>query len=170
MAPVHSELRIPADPAFVMVAKRATAGFAAVAGLDLEALDDLVIAVAQACEHTIVDMRRIVGSGVGQLKLEFHIDGPCMHVHLAPLLSRAEVEIAKARREVARARTAELLALRREAELKKQHAAEHREHEEARAASELALNLMALFVDDFGYRVDDRTGAARVRLTKYREQ
>ena len=36
------------------------------------------------------------------------------------------------------------------------------------AASDLALRLMGLFVDDSTYRVDERTGSLRVRLTKYK--
>jgi hypothetical protein len=36
------------------------------------------------------------------------------------------------------------------------------------AAADMALRLMGLFVDDCRYRVDQRTGGLRVRLTKYR--
>jgi len=35
-------------------------------------------------------------------------------------------------------------------------------------ATDLALRLMGLFVDDHSYRVDERTGGLRVRLTKYK--
>jgi hypothetical protein len=31
----------------------------------------------------------------------------------------------------------------------------------------MAMQLMGLFVDDFGYRMDERNGGLRVRLTKY---
>ena len=48
-----SELRIPADPSYIVVAKRAVAGFGCVAGFGVEAIDDLVIAVAQACQSAI---------------------------------------------------------------------------------------------------------------------
>ena len=48
-----TELRIPADPQYIVVAKRVAAGMASVAGLGLEALDELNIAIAEACEHTI---------------------------------------------------------------------------------------------------------------------
>jgi len=43
-----------------------------------------------------------------------------------------------------------------------------RERQEVAAATDLALRLMGLFVDDHSYRVDERTGGLRVRLTKYR--
>jgi hypothetical protein len=33
---------------------------------------------------------------------------------------------------------------------------------------QLQLQLMGLFVDDHSYRLDERTGGLRVRLTKYR--
>jgi hypothetical protein len=39
---------------------------------------------------------------------------------------------------------------------------------QAREAEEMSMRLMGLFVDDCRYRVDERTGGLRVRLTKYR--
>jgi hypothetical protein len=39
---------------------------------------------------------------------------------------------------------------------------------EAASTTDLALRLMGLFVDDSSYRLDERTGGLRVRLTKYR--
>jgi len=59
-------------------------------------------------------------------------------------LSRVELEAAAARQVVAVAREAQ-----------------------AREAEEMAMRIMGLFVDDFGYRMDERTGGLRVRLTKY---
>ena len=47
-------------------------------------------------------------------------------------------------------------------------AAAVRADDEVAAATDLALRLMGLFVDDSSYRVDERTGGLRVRLTKYR--
>ena len=48
-----SELKIPAQAAFVMVAKRAASALGSTAGFSLEGIDDLNIAVAQACEKAI---------------------------------------------------------------------------------------------------------------------
>lgn len=142
-----SELRLPADRRYVIVAKRAAAGFAAVAGLGVEALDDLVIAVAQACENVVSLTERVAGPGGGQMRLVFRIDGPALRVEVRGSCSRAELEAAERRRAQAAA----------------QAAVEAR----AREVEEMALRVMGLFVDDFGYRVDERTGGVQVRLTKY---
>ncbi len=157
MPPHKSDLRIPADRAYIIVAKRAAAGFAAVAGLHLEAVDDVVIAVTQACEHAISRLQHHVGEGVGHLRLDFTVEGHRLDVQVRSVCSRAELGTAKAQRvEEEKRRIAEL-----ERRLTVQH-------DEVHAANQLAIQVMGLFVDDFGYRVDDRTGATRVRLTKFR--
>ena len=142
-----SELRLPADRRYVLVAKRAAAGFAAVAGLDVEALDDLVIAVAQACENAIALTERVAGPGNGHIRLVFTFADNALDIHVRSSLSRAELELAARHRAVAAVQAA------REAQ--------------AREAEEMAMQVMGLFVDDFGYRMDERTGGLRVRLTKY---
>ena len=168
MTESHSELRIPADRAFIVVAKRSAAAFAAVAGLPIEAIEDVVIAVAQACDHAITRLHHSVGVGGGQLRLDFRLQGQRIDVQVRSVCSRAEVETARLRREALIEH--KVLSQRRRALLAEQREGrdEAREHEEARAAGELAIQVMGLFVDDFGYRADDRTGAMRVRLTKYR--
>jgi anti-sigma regulatory factor (Ser/Thr protein kinase) len=142
-----SELRLPAERRYVLVAKRAAAGFAAVAGLDVEALDDLVIAVAQACENAIALTERVAGPGNGQIRLVFALANSALEVRVRSSLSRAELEAAAHRQAVVAAQAA------REAQ--------------AREAEEMAMQVMGLFVDDFGYRMNERTGGLRVRLTKY---
>ena len=142
-----SELRLPADRRYVLVAKRAAAGFAAVAGLDVEALDDLVIAVAQACENAIGLTERVAGPGNGQIRLVFTLADSAIEVRVRSSLSRAELDAAAHRQAVAAVQAA------REAQ--------------AREAEQMAMQLMGLFVDDFGYRMDERNGGLRVRLTKY---
>jgi anti-sigma regulatory factor (Ser/Thr protein kinase) len=146
MTPQTSELRLPADRRYVVVAKRAAAGFAAVAGLDVEALDDVVIAVAQACENAISLAERRAGPGCGHLRLLFHLADQALEVQVRSSVSRAEVEEA-ARRQVEAAQAA--LAQR------------------LREADEMAMRVIGLFVDDFGYRFDERSGGMRVKLTKY---
>jgi anti-sigma regulatory factor (Ser/Thr protein kinase) len=141
-----SELRLPAERRYVIVAKRAAAGFAAVAGLDVEALDDLVIAVAQACENVILLTERAAGPGCGQVRLVFSLADRALRVDVRSSLTRAELEEAAARRQA-----------------EAQAAREAR----AREAEEMALRVIGLFVDDFGYRMDERTGGMRLRLTKY---
>lgn len=151
MSPSTAELRLPADRRYIVVAKRAAAGFASVAGLHVEALDDLVIAVTQACENAIVLADRTAGAGKGQIRLVFTMSEKGLEVHVRSTCARADVEAEMQRRAEAQ-REAELVAAQ----------TQHRE------AHDLALRVMGLFVDDFRYRVDERNGGLRIRLTKYR--
>jgi anti-sigma regulatory factor (Ser/Thr protein kinase) len=150
MTRTTSELRLPADPAYIVVAKRAASAFAAVAGFDVEAVHDLTIAVAQACENAIACAQRVGGVGAGQIRLAFTVEGTGLEVQVQSSCAREVVARAAAVRERAVAQAVE------------------REREEVAAATDLALRLMGLFVDDHSYRVDERTGGLRVRLTKYK--
>ncbi len=149
MTRTTSELRLPADPAYIVVAKRAASAFAAVAGFDVEAVHDLTIAVAQACENALACTERAGGPGIGQIRLTFAVEGARLEVQVQSSCTRqALAEAAAAQRVEAKAA--------------------ERERQEVAAATDLALRLMGLFVDDHSYRVDERTGGLRVRLTKYR--
>ena len=151
-----SELRIPADPSYIVVAKRAASGFAYLAGFGMEAMDELGIAVTQACENAI----RCVGSAGGQLRISFSLEDQRLTIQVASTCARTAVtaEPVEAGAPPMRADATR----RRDAEAAAQQAA-------LRSASEdLALRVMGLFVDDCRYRVDERTGGLRVRLTKYR--
>jgi anti-sigma regulatory factor (Ser/Thr protein kinase) len=150
MRETTSELRLPADPAYIVVAKRAASAFAAVAGFDVEAVHDLTIAVAQACENAIACTVRVGGVGVGQIRLTFIVEGERLEVQVQSSCARQVVAQAAAARRTAVTQVVE------------------RERQEVAAATDLALRLMGLFVDDHSYRVDERTGGLRVRLTKYR--
>lgn len=150
MTQTTSELRLPADPAFIVVAKRAASALAAVAGFDVEAVHDLTIAVAQACENAIACTTRAAGAGAGQMRLTFTLEGERLEVQVQSSCSRQVVAETAAARQRAVARAVE------------------RERQEMAEATDLALRLMGLFVDDHSYRVDERTGGLRVRLTKYR--
>jgi anti-sigma regulatory factor (Ser/Thr protein kinase) len=150
MTGTTSELRLPADPAYIIVAKRAASAFAAVAGFDVEAVHDLTIAVAQACENAIACAVRVGGVGAGQIRLTFIVEGERLEVQVHSSCAREVVARSAAARKVAVAKAVE------------------RERQEVAAATDLALRLMGLFVDDHSYRVDERTGGLRVRLTKYR--
>ena len=151
-----TELRLPAHRDYLVVAKRSAAAMGTVAGFDMDAVDDLTIAVSEAFENAIACLER---SGVdgGEVRLTFKEHPRGIDVNVRSTWSReAEMEA----RERARAAEAREHA-RRHVELARQREAEQ-------AAADLALRLMGLFVDDSSYRVDERTGALRVRLTKYR--
>ena len=150
MTRTTSELRLPADPAYIVVAKRAASAFAVVAGFDVEAVHDLTIAVAQACENALACTARVGGTGVGQIRLTFILEGERLEVQVQSSCAREVVAQAAAARQRAAVQAVE------------------RERQEVAAATDLALRLMGLFVDDHSYRVDERTGGLRVRLTKYK--
>ncbi len=148
MTRTTSELRLPADPAYIVVAKRAASALAVVAGFDVEAVHDLTIAVAQACENALACTARVGGVGVGQIRLTFIVEGERLEVQVQSSCAREVVAAAAAKQRAA--------------------VAAERERQEVAAATDLALRLMGLFVDDHSYRVDERTGGLRVRLTKYK--
>jgi len=150
-----TELRLPADRSHVIVAKRAASALASVAGFDVEAVADLTIAVAQACENAIQCLER-TGALAGQVRMTFRLEDKSLEVTVRSAISR-DAELA------ARARVAEGM---REREA--QRAGRRELTLQDAASTDLALRLMGLFVDDHSYRLDERTGGLRVRLTKYR--
>jgi anti-sigma regulatory factor (Ser/Thr protein kinase) len=145
-----SELRIPADPAYIVVAKRAVAGFGCVAGFGVEAIDDLVIAVAQACQNAIDVAVRAGDRGRGQIRLGFKLEERRLEVQVRSVCARDGDPDAPCGPDPTA--TSRRLAAERTPGTQR----------------DLALRVMGLFVDDCRYRVDERTGGLRVRLTKYR--
>jgi len=168
MSPTVSELRIPADPEYIVVAKRAASAFGSVAGFGVEAVDELTIAIAQACENAIGLAACVMGAhGRGQVRILFSVepDGK-LDVDVRTVFGRAEegaAEVQRASVEVTR-RPAGAAAERRPAMRVSDREALRRQL----ASADMALRLMGLFVDDCFYRVDQRTGGLRVKLTKYR--
>lgn len=153
-----TDIRLPADRAYAVVAKRTAGAIGAVAGLDVDSVDEITIAVAQAFENAI---RCLEGQGfiTGQVRIAFKHDKRGLEVTVRSSVNR-EAEIA-AREQAQRERDLE------RALVGEQAAAGHAPLETA-AATDLALRLMGLLVDQSTYRVDERTGGLRVRLTKYR--
>jgi anti-sigma regulatory factor (Ser/Thr protein kinase) len=154
-----AELRLPADRTYIVVAKRAAAALGSVAGFHLEAIDDLSIAVSQAFENAIVCLERY-GALAGEIRLSFKMAPDGLEVTVKSTVS-GDAELK------AQAREAQRVTKAREHPQRVATLAtpEQRQQE---IAADLALKLMGLFVDDSSYRVDERTGGLRVRLTKYR--
>jgi len=144
-----SELRIPADPSYIVVAKRAVAGFGCVAGFGVEAIDDLVIAVAQACQSAISVADSATDRGRGQIRLSFKLADRRLEVQVRSICAREGDPDAPCGPD-----PTGTTGVAAEPVSAPQH--------------DLALRVMGLFVDDCRYRVDHRTGGLRVRLTKYR--
>jgi anti-sigma regulatory factor (Ser/Thr protein kinase) len=184
-----SELKIPAQAAFVIVAKRAASALGSTAGFSLEGIDDLNIAVAQACEKAIAAGDRKWGPGNGVLKLVFRMVDGGMEVDVRNLPARlATADVAAARREIelerraeSLRRTAQRLSQEVEVERKERVRAQREAHQLTRRAKALkagepgvtevdledvAVNMIRLFVDELRYNVDSR-GSMRMRMVKY---
>jgi anti-sigma regulatory factor (Ser/Thr protein kinase) len=185
-----SELKIPAQAPFVMVAKRAASALGSTAGFSLEGIDDLNIAVAQACEKAIAAGDRMWGPGNGVLKLSFRMVDGGMEVEVRNLPARlASADELAVRREVELERRSESLrrtALRlsqeveieRKERVRAQREAVRLTHEAHLATTaggqpdadvdldDVAVNMIRLFVDELRYNVDSH-GSMRMRMVKY---
>ena len=152
-----TELKIPARPAFVIVAKRAASALASTAGFSLEGIDDLNIAVAQACDKAIAAGDRMWGEGNGVLKLTFNLVDGGLEV---------EVRNLQGRRGAVRAPGSASLA-QRLARVNRQVAAAAQAAEVSEMDLEdVTVNMIRLFVDELRYNVDSR-GSMRMRMVKY---
>ena len=119
--------------------RRAAASLGLVVGFSVQEIDDLNIAVTQACESAIAAATQQWGSGNGQLKLVFKSRPRRLEVEVRSVPPRA-VEQQTVRR------------AQREAEL---------DYET------IGLNMIRLFVDELRYQVDNQTGSMRMRMVKY---
>jgi anti-sigma regulatory factor (Ser/Thr protein kinase) len=134
-----TELKLPAVGDYIIVAKRAAASLGLVVGFSLQEIDDLNIAISQACENACAAAAQQWGTGNGQLKLIFKSQPRRLEVEVRSVPPRA-VEQQAVRR------------ARREAEL---------DYET------IGLNMIRLFVDELRYKVDNQTGSMRMRMVKY---
>ena len=134
-----TELKLPAVGDYIVVAKRAAASLGLVVGFSVQEIDDLNIAVTQACESACAAAAQQWGSGNGQLKLIFK-SRP----------RRLEVEV----------RSVPPRAVEQQAVRRTRHGAEL-DYET------IGLNMIRLFVDELRYQVDDQTGSLRMRMVKY---
>jgi len=134
-----TELKLPAVGDYIVVAKRAAASLGLVVGFSLQEIDDLNIAITQACESACAAAAQQWGSGNGQLKLIFKSRPRRLEVEVRSVPPRA-VEQQAVRR------------ARRETEL---------DYET------IGLNMIRLFVDELRYQVNNETGSMRMRMVKY---
>jgi anti-sigma regulatory factor (Ser/Thr protein kinase) len=134
-----TDLKLPAVGDYILVAKRTAASLGLVVGFSLQEIDDLNIAISQACENACAAAAQQWGKGNGQLKLTFKSRPRRLEVEVRSVPPRA-VEMQVVRR------------ARREAEL---------DYET------IGLNMIRLFVDELRYHVDNQTGSMRMRMVKY---
>jgi hypothetical protein len=174
------------------VAKRAASALGSAAGFSLEGIDDLNIAVAQACEKAIVAADRMWGATDTVLKLSFRMVQGGMEVEVKSLRSReALADEAMLQQEVEASRR-DAAAMRRKAEqlshavvaergerIRAQQESLRLRAQQQRAASlrprpateevdydDIAVNMIRMFVDELRYNVDSH-GSMRMRMVKY---
>jgi hypothetical protein len=133
-----AELKIPAAPAFIPVAKRVASTLGSQLGLSLMDLDELTIALSQACDSAIVAANELGGNA--QLKLTYFATNRALVVDV-DLIPAAEHRAA--------------------APLSKAQAEDNAE------VQRLAYEMIRMFVDDFRPQVEPTTGQVRFRMVKY---
>ncbi|MHB1524722.1 MAG: ATP-binding protein [Candidatus Dormibacteria bacterium] len=139
--PAQTELRIPADPQYIVVAKRVAAGMASVAGLDVEALDELNIAIAEACERTI-NAAAMSGFADAKVRISFKVQEDALRVDVRLLTGRSE----STGRPVSAGEASPVA---------------------EREALDLAIQMLRCFADDVDFQAVG-SGLMHVRLAKYR--
>ena len=132
-----ADLKIPADPDFIPLAKRLAGSLGSRLGFTLEALDELNIALAQACASAIEAARETWGEQ-GELKLTFASTERGIAVDVEAVGPRSGVPA--------------------------QRQAVMREEDEVQR---LAREMIRCFVDDFKFQPARRNGRVRLRMVKY---
>jgi hypothetical protein len=138
-----AELKIPASPAFIPVAKRVATTLGSQLGLSLMDLDELTIALTQACDSAIAASGETDGSD--QLKLTYFATNRALVVDV-DLMPAEHHEHTHA------------------------HSHTHGQKVDAETNAELqrlAYEMIRCFVDDFRPEVEPRTGLVRFRMVKY---
>ncbi len=132
-----AELKIPASPAFIPVVKRVASTLGSQLGLSLMDLDELTIALTQACDSAIAAAHDLGGNS--QLKLTYFATNRALvvDVDLIPEGVHHALPVP----------TAEAAA---NAELQR-----------------LAYEMIRMFVDDFKPQIEPATGQVRFRMVKY---
>jgi serine/threonine-protein kinase RsbW len=135
---VLTELKIPADADYIPVAKRVASSLGSKLGFSLEELDELCIALTQACDSAIEASEDAWGEG-GTLKLTYGATEKGIEVEVEA--QAPEVRAVTLPRGVHQRRIEELEVRR------------------------LAQEMIRLFVDDFRSQVDG--SHVRFRMVKY---
>jgi hypothetical protein len=132
-----AELKIPASAAFIPVAKRVAVTLGGQLGLSLVDLDELSIALTQACDSAIAAARNL--DAPADLKLNYFATNRALVVDV-DLVSQGGHAMALAAKQ----------AVEVDAELQR-----------------LAYEMIRCFVDDFRPEIEPRTGHVHFRMVKY---
>ena len=133
-----AELKIPASAAFIPVAKRVASTLGGQLGLSLVDLDELSIALTQACDSAIAAANNL--DGPADLKLNYFATDRALVVDVDLVPNDAHLKVG----------TAAVPVVEVDAELQR-----------------LAYEMIRCFVDDFRPEVEPRTGHVRFRMVKY---
>jgi anti-sigma regulatory factor (Ser/Thr protein kinase) len=144
-----AELKLPAEPEYISAAKRVASCLGSTLGFSLEELDDLSIAIAQACDSTIEACADIWGPSSGaQIKVSYGKTEKGIAVEVEGIGPSPEQQRERA-------------------------LAEHRERvirqvrEQDREMQRMAQEMIRFFVDDFRSSVDAGRGRVHLRMVKY---
>lgn len=144
-----AELKVPAETGFIPAAKRLGATLGATVGFSLEEIDELAIAIAQACDSTIEACEEIWGEHSGAtLKLTYGRTDKGISVDVEAFAPAPDT--ARRRQALVERRTAIEAAHRRNLETQR-----------------MAQEMIRFFVDDFRSSIDAGRGQVRFRMVKY---
>jgi hypothetical protein len=132
-----AELKVPASVASIPVAKRVAVTLGGQLGLSLIDLDELSIALTQACDSAIAAARNL--DGPAELKLNYFATNRALVVDVDLVSTEGQVMALSA-----------VPPVEVDAELQR-----------------LAYEMIRCFVDDFRPEVEPRTGHVRFRMVKY---
>ena len=138
-----AELKVPAQSEFIGLAKRVATSLGGQLGFSLDEIDELGIAVTQACGSVIEAADEAWGPGA-TLKLSFGPNQRGLAVDVEAIAPRSREALPVRRPAPAVARSAE-----------------------AEIQRELAREMIRLFVDDFRHQVDASRRQIRYRMVKY---
>jgi hypothetical protein len=135
-----AELKIPAAPGFIPVAKRVAHTLGGQLGLSLMDLDELLIALTQACDSAIAAADEL--GGQADLKLTYFATNRALVVDIDLMPTGAALPVSAASQE------------KHDAEVDPE-------------LQRLAYEMIRCFVDDFRPQVEPRTGHVRFRMVKH---
>jgi hypothetical protein len=140
-----AELKIPASPAFIPVAKRVATTLGSQLGLSLVDLDELSIALTQACDSAIAAAHDM--GGPADLKLTYFATNRALVVDVDLVPTGANALAGHPAAEAVGPQAAQAV--------------------EAAELQRLAYEMIRCFVDDFSPQIEPRTGHLRFRMVKH---
>jgi hypothetical protein len=153
-----AELKIHAQDDFIGLAKRVATSLGGLVGFNLEKIDELAIAVTQACGSAIEQAEDAWGPGA-TLKLTFSANQNAIYVDVDTIAPSTPEALEALPRALQQARQAEV-------EERRAHQAQ-RARAQADIERAVAREMIRLFVDEFLPQVDTSRRQVRYRMVKY---